>query len=303
MVLMPFSFPLMRRCRYADSFFAMGTLYDNQQQRAAKSSTLLPKNWPATVQSEACCTSSVWQKFAIIKRAWMDGQQSQQLLVRLKAEYDPARKKTPCCAKDFARSRTRVSSHPARRNRPQYPPCERMAVLALKTARSWSLEATARAMNVSSATVASWLKRLDEKGPKALVQLPVPVNKYPQFVKHAVTRLKTLCPTMGKVKMAQTLVRAGLHLGATTVRRMLKDGEGTTKAPAPGDNNPSSGKVDGPRVVTAKYPNHVWHVDLTAVPTGLGFWCTPNLPFALPQRWPFCYWLAVAVEAITHAAR
>jgi putative transposase len=58
----------------------------------------------------------------------------------------------------------------------------------------------------------------------------------------------------------------------------------TTSAPA--------GK---PRVVTAKYPNHLWHVDLTVVPTGLGLWCS-WLPFALPQCWPFAWWVAVALD-------
>ena len=33
-------------------------------------------------------------------------------------------------------------------------------------------------------------------------------------------------------------------------------------------------------VVTSKYPNHLWMVDVTTVPTGLGFWCS-WLPFAL----------------------
>ena len=39
----------------------------------------------------------------------------------------------------------------------------------------------------------------------------------------------------------------------------------------------------------------MWLTDLTTVPTSLGFWCS-WLPFALPQRWPFCWWLAVAVD-------
>jgi len=47
--------------------------------------------------------------------------------------------------------------------------------------------------------------------------------------------------------------------------------------------------------VTARKPNQLWHVDLTTVPTALGFW-TSWLPFALPQIWPFCWWLAVAVD-------
>jgi transposase InsO family protein len=53
--------------------------------------------------------------------------------------------------------------------------------------------------------------------------------------------------------------------------------------------------------VTAKYPNHVWHVDLTVMPTAMGFCCS-WLPLALPQRWPFCYWLAVAVDHFSRRA-
>ena len=48
-------------------------------------------------------------------------------------------------------------------------------------------------------------------------------------------------------------------------------------------------------MVTAKRPNHVWHVDLTTVSTATGF-CTTWLPFALPQCWPFCWWVAVAID-------
>ena len=49
------------------------------------------------------------------------------------------------------------------------------------------------------------------------------------------------------------------------------------------------------RVVTAKYRNHVWHVDLTIVPIFGGFW-TIWSPFALPQCWPFCWWVAVVLD-------
>ena len=44
------------------------------------------------------------------------------------------------------------------------------------------------------------------------MQLREPVNKFPDFVRHVVQRLKALCPTMGKVKIAQTLARAGLTM-------------------------------------------------------------------------------------------
>jgi transposase InsO family protein len=44
----------------------------------------------------------------------------------------------------------------------------------------------------------------------------------------------------------------------------------------------------------AKRPNHVWHVDLTAVPIVAGF-AVPWLPFSLPQCWPF-WWVGVVVD-------
>ena len=122
------------------------------------------------------------------------------------------------------------------------------------------------------------------------------MNKFPQFVRCIVQRLKTLCPSMGKVKIAQTLARAGLHLGATTVRRML-NGEAT-----PPDAHNRAGEIrQAAAIVTAKRPNHVWHVDLTVVPTGAGLWVS-WLPFALPQCWPFCWWVAVAVDHFSRRA-
>ena len=98
------------------------------------------------------------------------------------------------------------------------------------------------------ATIASWLKRLDEEGPAALVQPREPVNKFPEFVRYAVRLLKTLCLTMGKAKIAQMLCRVGLHLGTTTVGRMLKEPAASRSSDTPSDG----------RVVTAKRPDHVW---------------------------------------------
>lgn len=53
------------------------------------------------------------------------------------------------------------------RQRPFYPPTEHLAILELKAARGWSLERIAKAFLVTAATIASWMKRLDEDGPYA----------------------------------------------------------------------------------------------------------------------------------------
>jgi len=112
------------------------------------------------------------------------------------------------------------------------------------------------------------------------------VNRFPDFVGYLVRRLRILCPRLGKVKTAQVLARAGLHLSPATVRRML----GRPERP----KGPSTAR-GAPHIVTARHPNHVWHVDLTTVPTALGFWI-PWVPFARPQVWPFCWWVALAVD-------
>lgn len=49
------------------------------------------------------------------------------------------------------------------------------------------------------------------------------------------------------------------------------------------------------RVLTAKYSNHVWHLDTTTIPTSAGLW-TSWAPFAFLQSWPFCWWVAVLVD-------
>jgi putative transposase len=136
------------------------------------------------------------------------------------------------------------------------------------------------------------MSRLNEEGPSALVQLPRPANKFPEFVRYIVRRLKVLCPTMGKERIAKVLCRAGLHLGATTVRRMLRE---------PRKPVPVSAQQATKRRVTAREPNHVWHVDLSTVPTSLGFW-TAWSPFALPQCWPFCWWIAIVVDHYSRRA-
>ena len=151
--------------------------------------------------------------------------------------------------------------------RPYYPSTERMAILQLKAARAWSQQQTADHFLVTSDTIASWLQRVDEQGPKALVQLPEPVNKFPALVRYLVQRLKVLCPNLGKQKIAQFLARAALHLGTTTVGRILKEPPHPKPAEKQASTQPTkkasqhAEKPPAPvvkRVVTAKRINHVW---------------------------------------------
>jgi hypothetical protein len=104
-------------------------------------------------------------------------------------------------------------------------PIERLAILELRAARGWSQAQTAARMQITPATVVAWTGRLDEEGPAALVQMPVPVKRFPEFVAYIVRKLKVLCPSMGKVRIANFLARAGLHLGSRiALRRPVRSG-------------------------------------------------------------------------------
>jgi len=210
---------------------------------------------------------------------------------RLRGERDRASAKIALLKEELGIKDARWNRLPPRR-RPFYTPVQRMRILQLKSARAWSCEQAARAFLVDEQTLRSWMRRIDEQGERALIQIADPVNRFPDFVRYLVKQLKTLLPSMGKVRIAQLLARAGLHLGATTIARIARETE-----PLPDDAFAAAPEIDiaTTRVVTAKHPGHTWHIDLTAVPTWSGFW-VPWMPFAVPQSWPFCWWIAVAVD-------
>ncbi|MCX6985484.1 MAG: hypothetical protein NT118_12165, partial [Lentisphaerae bacterium] len=47
--------------------------------------------------------------------------------------------------------------------------------------------------------------------------------------------------------------------------------------------------------IVSRHPGHTWLVDLTAMPISSGFW-TSWIPNALPQYWPFCFWIAIILD-------
>ena len=164
----------------------------------------LPKGWKKQVRSTVLHVISLAQYAAVYTRAW--AADSANSRVRLKAELDRADQELLLLREEIRIKDARLARIDPHR-RPHYPPTERMAILELRAARGWSLEQTARAFHVTAATIASWIKRVDEQGPDALVQLREPVNRFPDFVRYVVQQLKILCPTMGKKKIADTLAR------------------------------------------------------------------------------------------------
>jgi hypothetical protein len=247
-----------------------------------------PKSWPAKVRSAMLHVVSLAKYAAVYTRSW--AADCTNARVRLRADRERHKEENALLREELRIKDCRMAGIPAH-HRPFYRATERLAILELKPARGWSLEQTAKAFFVCPKTIAAWMKRIDEDGTAALVQLPVPVNRFPDFVRYAVQRVQTLCPTLGKKKLSEVLARAGLHLGTSTIGRIRK--EKPIQPPFPPATTNAEPAED--RTVTAKRPNHVWHVDLTTVPTQLGFWC-PWAHCAWPQCWPWCWWLAIILD-------
>ncbi len=246
-----------------------------------------PRHWPASIKSAVLHVISLAQFSLSHARGW--AVDSRNARISLKAKLDRANQEIALLREEMRIQDARMTHLPPHQ-RPHYPPVERMSILELKAARNWSLAQAARAFLVTSATISCWMRRLHEEGPDALVQLQQPVNRFPDYITYLVKRLKRLSPMTVKKKIAETLARAGLHLGTTTVSRMLK--QKLRHIPTPSDDTQSDG---ADRVVTAKCPGNLWHIDLTVVPTAFGFWVS-WFPLSLSQRWPFCHWLALVED-------
>ena len=217
----------------------------------------LPRGWSDNVKFAMLHVISLAQYAVAYTRSWAANSINSRL--RLQAERDQALEQVAQLAEEIRIKDARMARIDPY-NRPHYPPTERLAILQLRAARGRSQKQTAKRFFLTPATVASWVKRVDEQGPKALLQLRVPVNKFPELVRYIVQQLKALCLSMGKVKIARMLCRAGLHLGKTTVGRILKEKSVPPSSLAANGISPDDEAAE--RIVKANYPDHVWHVDL-----------------------------------------
>jgi putative transposase len=267
-------------------------LYHRAMSRSS-STIALPCHWKTCVKSSVVHAIGLALFGITAVRGWCAN--SPIARVQLASENERLNAELGLLREELRIKDARLARIPAR-NRPHYPPTERMAILALKAARGWNNEQIATRFLVTAATIAGWMLRLDEQGPTALVQVPEPINRFPDLVVQLVQRLRVLCPAMGKVRIAQTLARAGLHLGVTTVHRLLQRPPAAAPPVAPHCDSAADA-----RTVKADCPHHVWNVDLTVAPTLGGFW-VPWFPLSLVQRWPFCWWALIVIDHFSRAA-
>src|SRR5437867_4080416 len=143
----------------------------------------LPKGWPRRVRSAVIQTISLAQ--TSLTHARSVAANSINARIRLKEEIDRLKNEISLLSEESRIKDGRMEQIPPQR-RPHYPPVERLAILQFRTARGWSLAQTATRFLVTPLTISSWTVRLDEEGADALVRMPEPVNRFPEFVGYMV---------------------------------------------------------------------------------------------------------------------
>ena len=136
----------------------------------------LPKHWPQLVKTAIPHIISLAHLSITYSRSWCAN--SSMARVRLASEADQARQNVALLTEEMSIKDSRLASI-SPHMRPLYTPQERYAILLLKAARTWSIAQTARHFLIEPDTIASWIKRLNEDGPNALVQPDEPTNKFP----------------------------------------------------------------------------------------------------------------------------
>src|SRR5258707_3153189 len=154
--------------------------------------------------------------------------------------------------------RARLLRTAARRRR-HFTPEQRFRILSFMRSHVLSIAETAECFLVSASTIVRWLgevaARPERQTVGGLVKATPPVVRYADVCRRLVQDMERL-GFGGNRRIAQTLTRDGWALSARTVGRVRKE-----KLPpeVPAGRQPS-------RKVTARFPNHLWMMDLTEIP-------------------------------------
>ena len=151
-------------------------LHDHRDPRVP-----LPKGWHGQVRSAVLHAISLAQFAVAHTRGWAVN--SIYARIRLKAEADRLKQEVALLREEIRIKDARMARIAPHR-RPYCAATQRMAILELRAARGWSMQQTADVFLLTAATITSWMRRLDEQWPEALVRIGEPVNKFPDFIRY-----------------------------------------------------------------------------------------------------------------------
>jgi len=146
------------------------------------------------------------------------------------------------------------------RQRPHYTPEARFRILRIRSLLALSAEDTARTFCISPGTVSRWEQETHDEPERetvgSLLKPVPPIRRFADVVRHVVQGL-TLAGLPGDRSVALHLARAGWTLSRRTVQRIRREKPRRL---------PPITQAARARAVRARFPNHVWMIDITEIP-------------------------------------
>jgi len=215
------------------------------------------------------CDRSVWavadgiatvlMRAAMTARARMLAHASP--LVRLMGQRDAIHHDASLLERELAIFRSQRQRKPAHQ-RPHYSPSERAQILEVMKLRGWSVKETSQRFVVHPNTIRNWLHSVEDKVRARHVLGAPPWNRLHDGVRRLVHEIRETFPEpeFGTRTIARHIIRAGIQVSRTTVRRVLQEEpleprnrferrQQVTRAPK--------------HVQHPMEPNKVWHLDIT----------------------------------------
>lgn len=252
------------------------------------------KGWPAFVR-EAILHIIAMARISIMHaRHWPDG------TLKLRSECDRLIMKS-CCYAWNSKSRTlglqrsicivdRTIRHPTLGDSP------------VTCSARLEQEPSCPSFYITTETIPNWIRAFRDADPLVGDHDEVKPTRYPDYIRMIIQQIKAFFPTLGRDKIADMLGRVSLHISSSTVGRIIKKTPIDPSSVEPMSEDPDAdlrpcGDIDDEpsREVIAKYPNHVFSVDITQVPIDDGYW-VPWSPFAILQQCPFCWHVLSVID-------
>ncbi|MEO1584243.1 MAG: DDE-type integrase/transposase/recombinase [Planctomycetota bacterium] len=158
----------------------------------------------------------------------------------------------------FRSQRYRKPSH----QRPHYSPAERAQILEVMKLRGRSTKEAAQRFIVHPNTIRNWQRAVEDKLRAEQMLGRPPWNRIDDGVRRLVHEIRNAFPEpeFGTRTIARHIVRAGIKISRTSVRRVLRE-----EPPERSDNAAGRSRVTkAPKHVQhPTQPNQVWHLDMT----------------------------------------
>jgi transposase len=203
--------------------------------------------------------AAIFMRAAVLARTRMLHHASP--IVRIMGQRDAASHDATLLERElevFRSQRCRKLTH----QRPLYCPIERAQIPKVMKLRGWSTKQTAQRFVVHPNTIRNWQKTVEDKL-RAEQMLGRPLwNRIHDGVCQLVHEIRAAFPEpeFGTRTIGRHIVRAGIKISRTSVRRVLQE----EPPKSPSSVNGRSRVTTAPRHVQhPTRPNQVWHLDIT----------------------------------------